>query len=148
MTNEQIRLLYREAADKTQQVDILCQLTLKPKKDICGILGIPFIDKKTGYGWTEEQLDFLRKNKGVMSDKEIGEMVHKSTNTVKQMRYKIEGKSPVSASFKWGEEETEFLRKAYKNQISAKRIGEILGKSKKAIYSKLHEMKVKGELYD
>lgn len=148
MSEEQIRMLYREAADKEKQVVILCQLTDRPKKEICGILGIPFNDKKSGYGWTEEQLEFLKANIGKMTDAEIGKNISKSTGAVKNMRHKIGGKAPVYPSARWSEEETDFLRKAYKNGVSSRRIGQLLGKSKRAIESKIHELKVKGELYD
>ena len=147
MSDEQIRMLYRDAADKDKQVIILCQLTTKPQKEICEILGIPFKNRKSKYGWTEEQMKFLHENMGVMTDREIAKAVHKTTHAVQQMRYKIESK-PKRSNSRWRDNETAFLRNAYKNNVSPKRIGKLLGKSTKAIYSKIHELRIKGELYE
>lgn len=147
MTDERIRTLYRDAADKKKQVVILCQLTDKPKKEICEILGIPYEEKSQTWGWTEEQLQILKANIGKMTDAEIGKKISKSAGAVKSMRHKIGGKAPVHPSARWSKEETDFLRNAYKNGISARRIGQLLGKSKRAIDSKIHELRGKGELY-
>lgn len=149
MTDEQIRLSYREAADKKKQVTILCQLTDRPKKEICEILGIPYKDKNYTWGWTAEQLEFLKANIGKMCDAEIGKAIHKKTDSVAQMRRKLEGKKSVRRGYTvWNEEDKDFLCRAYKNGISAKRIGQLLCKTTKAVQSKIHDLKVKGELYD
>ena len=148
MSEEQIKILYREAADKEKQVVILCQLTDRPKKEICAILGIPYKEKSHTWGWTEEQLQILKANIGKMTDAEIGKKISKSAGAVKSMRHKIGGKDPVYPSARWSKEETDFLRTAFKNGISARRIGQLLSKSKRAIDSKIHELRVKGELYD
>ena len=148
MTDERIRTLYRDAADKIKQVDILCQLTDRPKKEICEILGLPYSKKTATYGWTAEQLAFLKDNIGKMNDAEIGKALSKSTGAVKSMRRKIGGKYPVYSSARWSDEEVDFLRNAYKNGITQKRIGQLLGKSARAIGAKIHELNRKGELYD
>ena len=149
MTDGQIRTLYRDAANKEKQVTILCQLTDRPKKEICEILGIPYKAKEYTWGWTAEQLDFLKANIGKMCDADIGKAIHKKTGTVAQMRRKLEGKDSIKPSrLRWSNEETDFLRKALKNGISPMRISQLLGKSKRAIESKIHDLKVKGELYD
>ena len=148
MSEEQIKILYREAADKEKQVVILCQLTDRPKKEICAILGIPYKEKSHTWGWTEEQLKILKANIGKMTDAEIGKLVSKSAGAVKNMRHKIGGKTPVYPSARWSEEEAQFVCKAYSNGVSARRIGQLLGKSKKAIESKIYELKAKGEIND
>ena len=146
MSEEQIRILYREAADKEKQVVILCQLTNRPKKEICAILGIPYKEKNHTWGWTEEQLQFLKANIDTMNDAELGKIFQKAPGTVKQMRLKLTGKKRIPN--RWSDEDIEFLRKAYKNGIGKKRIGQYLGRTPKAITAKIYELKAKGEIND
>lgn len=146
MSEEQIRILYREAADKEKQVVILCQLTDRPKKEICAILGIPYKEKSHTWGWTEEQVQFLKANKDTMNDTELGKIFQKSPGAVKQMRLKLTGKKQIPN--RWSDEDIEFLRKAYKNGIGKKRIGQYLGRTTKAITAKIYELKAKGEIND
>lgn len=67
MTDEEIRTSYRDAKHKKMQIRILSELTLKPKEEICRIVGENrFLAKRkraVAKRWTKEEVAFLFKSK-------------------------------------------------------------------------------------
>ena len=100
MTNNEIRRSYNEAKDKLLQIEILSQLTLKPKQEILAIVdGKPFdvpVQTLEHYGeeWTDEEEEILAsgRTEGVKY-KNIAMSLGRSVSSVRARYSKLKQKS-------------------------------------------------------
>lgn len=116
MTNTEIRLSYRQAKDKTKQVEILHDLTLRTRKDLCGILGIPYTEEHLELDLADDFYD-----QGML-DREIGAELGWSNDQV--MHWRHERGLPSNAKPTYSQEE--FLE-LYDQGLIDREIAEIMG---------------------
>ncbi len=87
--------------------------------------------------WTKEELIYLFKNYADGSIIEICEHLSRTEKAVRMMAVYLEVKR---ANWYWNEADEKWLLKNYKKTLSAKEIGEKLGRSKWALSKKFGEL--------
>lgn len=95
MTDEEIRTSYRDAKYKRMQIRILSELTLKPKEEICQIVGesrFSFKRKRTApRRWTKEEVDTLcRLHDEGMSFTQIARTLHRPYASVTSKHFDLQ----------------------------------------------------------
>lgn len=85
--------------------------------------------------WTKDQIDFLKENYGIISNKEISQRLDKTISSIKHKANREGIESPRS----WTEEDLQYLRDNYKTK-TYKELAKELGRSKAAIDLKINRM--------
>lgn len=92
---------------------------------------------KTGTPWTEEEIEFLKANYNDMFDREIGEILGRSTGGVSHQIRKL--KLPRVNHKEWPEEKIQYLKANY-GKVPVKEIAERLGCHPDTVHSRASKL--------
>jgi hypothetical protein len=89
-------------------------------------------------GWSDEQLEILKTNWGVLSRKKISELIGKGEDCCYEKAKRIG--LPITAQVEWTPEFTETVKKLRDSGLSAREIGLRFGLTRNAICGKMHRI--------
>lgn len=96
--------------------------------------------------WNDEELEFLRKNYGVLSLEEIGQTLNRSIPSIKHKAERNNIRSVCRAEQKWTDQQIQYLIENYKDKTN-KELAEILHKTKVAVDMKANNLGLKNTKY-